>query len=185
MRIKLLANRYAQALFDLALEMKVLEEVEKDMRMIGKVLEENRPLRKVMANPVIDWQKKDKVLTALFHNRVNELTEKFFRLITRKGREAYILFVAESFDEIYKEYKNIMPITITTAYKPDKKVKDAILKKLNEVTDKTLEVTEAVDEDLIGGFKLEFEDYQYDDSIKVQLKRLGNEFTDNLYVSKI
>jgi F-type H+-transporting ATPase subunit delta len=53
------------------------------------------------------------------------------------------------------------------------------------VTEKKLEVTEKVDEDLIGGFKLEFEDYQYDDSIKVQLKRLGSEFSDNLYVSKI
>ena len=105
--------------------------------------------------------------------------------MTRKGREGYILFVCAAFDKIYKDYKNIMPITITTAYKPDKIVKDAILKKLNEVTDKTLEVSEAVDESLIGGFKLEFEDYQYDDSIKVQLKRLGNAFTDNLYVSKI
>ena len=185
MRIKLLANRYAQALFDLSIEMKVLEKVEKDMRLISKVLEENRPLRKVLANPVIDWHKKDKVITAIFSGNVTELTEKFFRLITRKGREAYILFICEAFDEIYKEYKNIMPIILTTAYEAENKVKDAILAKVQDVTKKTLEVEEKVDEELIGGFKLEFEDFQYDDSIKMQLKRLGNEFTDNLYVSKI
>ncbi len=185
MRIKILANRYAQAVFDLALEMKVLEAVEKDMRLIGKVLEENRPLRKVLANPVIDWYKKDKVLIALFRGKVNVLTEKFFRLITRKGREEYLQFICVAFDEIYKEYKNIMPITLTTAYKAEKKEKDAILEKVADVTKKILEADEKVDESLIGGFKLEFEDYQYDDSIKVQLKRLGNEFSDNLYVSKI
>jgi F-type H+-transporting ATPase subunit delta len=185
MRTKLLANRYAQALFGLAAELNVLEEVDKDMKLIGKVLQENRPLRKVMANPVIDWYKKDKVLTALFSGKINVLTEKFFRLITRKGREEYMLDVCESYDVIYKDYKNIMPLKLTTAYKLDNKTRVLILKKLDEVSDKTLEITEAVDEDLIGGLKLEFEDYQYDDSIKMQLKRLGNEFTDNLYVSKI
>lgn len=185
MRIKLLANRYAQALFDLSIEMKVLEKVENDMRLISKVLKENRPLRKVLANPVIDWHKKDKVITALFSGTITELSEKFLRLITRKGREAYIQFICEAFVEIYKDYKNIMPITLTTAYKAENKVKDAILAKVEDVTHKTLEVEEKVDEELIGGFKLEFEDFQYDDSIKMQLKRLGNEFTDNLYVSKI
>jgi F-type H+-transporting ATPase subunit delta len=185
MRINLLASRYAQALFDLALEMKVLEDVDKDMQLISKVLDENRPLRKVMANPVIDWHKKDKVLMALFSGKIHELTERFFRLITRKGREEYMLLVCKAFEAIYKEYRNIMPLTLTTAYKLDRKTREAILKKLDDVTDKTLEITEKIDENLIGGFKLEFEDFQYDDSIKMQLKRLGNEFTDNLYVSKI
>jgi F-type H+-transporting ATPase subunit delta len=185
MRVKILANRYAQALFDLAGEMNLIEEVEKDMLLVGEVLNENRPLRKVLANPVIDWHKKDKVLLAIFSGKINKLTEKFFSLITKKGREAFILFVCDAYHEIYMEYKNIMPIVLTTAYKVDKKVKEAILQKVKEVTEKKLEVTEKVDEDLIGGFKLEFEDYQYDDSIKVQLKRLGSEFSDNLYVSKI
>ena len=78
-----------------------------------------------------------------------------------------------------------MPVTLTTAYEADKKVVDAILAKLKTVTGKTLEVTEKVNENLIGGFKLDFEDFQYDDSVKVQLKRLAKEFSDNLYVSKI
>jgi F-type H+-transporting ATPase subunit delta len=78
-----------------------------------------------------------------------------------------------------------MPVTLTTAYKADRKVIDAILSKLETVTDKHLEVTEKVDEELIGGFKLDFEDFQYDASIKVQLKRMAKQFSDNLYISKI
>ena len=185
MRVTLLAKRYALALFDLAVEMKILDKVEKDMELVNTVLKENRPLRKVMANPVIDWPKKDKVMTALFKGKVEPLTEKFLRLIIRKGREEYILFVCDAFVDIYKEYNNIMPLTLTTAYKVDKKVKEAILTKFRKVTDKKLEVTEKVDEDIIGGFRLEFEDYQYDDSVKIQLKRLGKEFSENLYISKL
>ena len=78
-----------------------------------------------------------------------------------------------------------MSVTLTTAYVADKKTINAILTKLKTVTEKELDVTEKIDENLIGGFKLDFEDYQYDDSVKVQLKRLGKEFSDNLYISKL
>jgi F-type H+-transporting ATPase subunit delta len=185
MRVQLLSKRYAQALFDLAIELKQLEKVEKDMLLIGKVLRENRELRVVLANAVLDNYKKVRVLNKIFDGKIEVLTLKFLQLITGKNRVAYLEPVCISFEEIYKKYKNIMPITLTMAYKADKKIVNAILEKLKTVTDKTLEVTEKVDEDLIGGFKLDFEDFQYDDSIKVQLKRLANEFSDNQYVSKI
>ena len=185
MRVKLLSKRYAQALFDLAVEMKQLEEVQKDMILIGKVLQESRELRIVMANAVLDGYKKKRVLDKIFEGKIQKLTLRFLELITLKNREAYLDSVCISFEVIYKKYKNIMPVTLTTAYKADKKVIDAILTKLKTVTEKHLDVTEKIDEELIGGFRLDFEDFQYDDSIKVQLKRMAKEFSDNLYVSKI
>lgn len=185
MRVQLLSKRYAQALFDLAIEMKILEEVEKDMKLILSVLRESRELRVVLANAVLDGYKKVRVLNKIFDGKVNKLTLKFLTLITNKNRVAYLDPVCISFETIYKEYKNIMPVTLTTAYQADKKVIDAILTKLETVTEKHLEVTEKVDEELIGGFKLDFEDFQYDDSIKVQLKRMAKQFSDNLYISKI
>ena len=78
-----------------------------------------------------------------------------------------------------------MPVLLTTAYKVDEKTKKEILLKLRNFRDKEFELTEKIDEALIGGFKLDFEDYQYDDTIRIQLKRLAKEFSDNLYVSKL
>lgn len=185
MRIQLLSKRYAQALFDLAVENKILDKVEKDIVLINSVLQESRELRRILNNQVIDGYKKIKILNLIFEGKIQVLTLKFLQLITRKGREQYIEFICKSFIEIYKEHKNIMSVTLTTAYKADAKTKNAILAKLKKVTDKELEVTEKVDASLIGGFKLDFEDFQYDDSVKVQLKRLAKEFSDNLYISKL
>lgn len=185
MRVQLLSKRYAQALFDLAIEMKILEEVEKDMKLIRGVLRESRELRVVLANAVLDGYKKVRVLNKIFDGKINKLTLKFLALITNKNRVAYLEPVCTAFETIYKQYKNIMPVTLTTAYKADRKIIDAILSKLETVTDKQLEVSENTDESLIGGFRLDFEDFQYDDSIKVQLKRMANQFSDNLYISKI
>ena len=185
MRIQLLSNRYAQALFDLAVEMKNLDKVYADIQLVNEVLDENRELRKILVNAVLDGYKKVHVLKAIFDGKIEKLTMKFLELITRKGREAYIAYICKAFISIYKEHNNIMPLTITTASKLDPKNRKTILEKLKAVQDYEYEVTEKVDEDLIGGFKLDFMDFSYDDTIKVQLKRLANEFSDNLYVSKL
>ncbi len=157
----------------------------RDIILIDTVLKENRNLRKVLANPVLDDHKKIRVLNVLFGGKVEKLTQRFLELITTKNREMYIGPICESFIEIYKDYKNIMDVTLTTAYVPEKKIKDEILSKLADVTHKKLEVSEVIDEDIIGGFKLDFEDYQYNNSVKKQLQRLAKVFSDNLYVSKI
>ena len=185
MRIQLLSTRYAQALFDLAIEMKILEKVYQDIVLVDKVLEENRELRKILANAVLDGYKKVKVLNKIFEGKVEPLTLKFLALITRKGREAYIAYICKAFVRIYKNYKNIMPLTITTASPLDEKNRKTILEKLKAFRDKEFEITEKIDEDLIGGFRLDFEDFQYDDTIRIQLKRLSKEFSDNLYISKL
>ena len=185
MRVTLLAKRYAQALFDLAVENNILEEVAQDMILVKSVLDESRVLRKVMSNPVIDYTKKNKVLDRIFDHKIQKLTHKFLQLITRKGREVYITFISTAFDEIYKDHKNILPVKLTTAIGVDEKIKKEIIDKLAQVTDMNLEVTEIVDQELIGGFKLNFEDYQYNNSVKKQLQRLAKVFSDNLYVSKI
>ena len=184
MRIQLLSKRYAQAIFGLALENKILEEVKNDMLLVNSVLDENRVLRRLMANPVLDGYKKIRVLNKLFEGKVQKLSLKFLQLITRKGREQYISFICKAFIEIYKEYKNIVDVQFTTAHKIDENLRKTMLKKLQEFTEKHLEVSENIDKEIIGGFKLNFADYQYDASIKTQLKRLGKEFSKNLYVKE-
>jgi len=60
-------------------------------------------------------------LNSLFEKNIQELSMKFLRLITNKGREQYISYICDAFDEIYMEYKNILPVVFTTAQKADKK----------------------------------------------------------------
>ena len=181
MRIKLLSNRYAQALFDLAQEFKILDKVDADLKLVGKVMAENRELRVVMGNPIIDAHKKIKILNALFEGKLQELSIRFLRLITNKNREKYIPYICEAFDGIYKESKNIMPVSITTAQKADIKIIADISKKLKEATNINIELSEIINEDIIGGFVVNFQDYKYDASVINQLSKLKKGFSENLY----
>jgi len=185
MRIKLLSKRYATAVFDLAVELNILEKVNTDLKLVGKVFSENRELRVIIANPVIDNYKKISILNSIFEGKVQELTIKFLRLITNKNREQYISPISEAFYNIYKEYKNILSVSITTAVKADAKIKDGISTKLKEATKMNIDLTEKINEDLIGGFVVNFQDYQYDASIINQLNRLKKSFSDNLFETQI
>ncbi len=185
MRIKLLSKRYAQALFDLAIEFNILEKVNSDVKLIGSVFNENRELRVIIANPVIDTYKKINILNMLFETNIQELSMKFLRLITNKGREQYIPYICNTFDEIYLEYKNILSVEFITAQKADKKVLDDISGKLKEVTKMNIDLMEKVNKDIIGGFVVNFQDYQYDASIINQLSKLKKSYSENLFETQI
>ena len=181
MRIKLLSKRYAKALFDLAGEMKLIDKVDKDLSLVKKVFDENRELRVFISNPVIDAHKKIQVLTELFKSNIEELTMKFIQLITKKGREQFIPYICEAYIGLYMDYKNILPVSLTTAMKADQKVKDEIIAKLEKATKMNIDMSEKVKEDIIGGFIIDFQDYQYDASIINQLNKLKKGFSENLY----
>ncbi len=184
MRVKLLSKRYATAIFDLAVELNILEKVNSDLVFVKKVFAENRELRVIIANPVIDTYKKINILNDLFETRVQKLTIKFLRLITKKGREQYIPYISTSFIEIYRENKNILSVELTTALKADKEISNEIIDKLEKATKMNIDLTEKVNKDIIGGFVVNFQDYQYDASIINQLSKLKKSFSDNLFETK-
>lgn len=185
MRIKLLSKRYAQALFDLAIEFNILEKVVSDVKLIASVFNENRELRVIIANPVIDTYKKIKILNKIFEKNIQKLSLRFLVLITNKGREKYIPYICEAFDEIYMEYKNILPVIFTTAQKADEKITYDISKKLKDVTSMNIDLTEEINKDIIGGFVINFQDYKYDASIINQLSKLKKSYSENLFETQI
>ena len=180
MRVNLLAKRYARSLFDLSLETKIEEKVAADMRLVGSVLAENRELRRVIANPVLNGSKKIKILNRLFGEKLNELSLRFFNLIIRKGREVYLEGICLAFEDIYKDFKNVVGAELITATKSDDKIKKLVVGKLKAITDKDIELKEIVNEDIIGGFVVRLEDYQYDASVATQLRRLRKNYADKL-----
>ena len=180
MRVNLLAKRYAQALFDLSLENKLEEKVAADMRLVGSVLEENRELRRVLANPVLHDDKKVKILNKIFENDLTELSLRFFSLLIRKRREVYLETICQAFEDIYLDFKNVVNAELTTAMGSDNKIRKEVVEKLKAITDKTIVLAENVDEEIIGGFVARLGDYQYDASVATQLRKLRKKYAEKL-----
>lgn len=177
------ASRYAKSLLDLTVEQKNTEEVYKDMELIASTVSESRELALILKSPIIKLDKKQDILNAIFP-KVSKLTKGFISIIVGNGRESILGVIAESFVQQYKSNKGIVVAELKTVVKLDEKLKFKILELVNP-NNKEVEVTEVIDESLIGGFIVKVDDKQVDASIATRIAELKLEFSKNAYISEL
>lgn len=170
------ASRYSQALLDLAVEQGKLETVAADMKFMAEVCADSHDLELMLQSPIVKPDKKLAVLHAVF-DQFDAVTKLFIDLIVKNGREGILSQIAATFDSQLKEYKGIVPVSITSATPLDAGVKKMILANIESSVKGTLEVTEKIDADLIGGFVVRMGDTQIDASVASQLSKLKTRLT--------
>lgn len=186
MKSKQLNERYAKALLQLSVEQECLEIVYADMQMIRQLLHESRELKLLMHSPVIRNKKKEHVISKIFGSVVHELTLKFILLIVNKNREIYLEDISETFEVLYREHKGIVPVTIITAKEVDSENEAAIAKILREYTERSIEFSTVVDENVLGGFILKWEDKQYDATLRRKLTQIRKILAEeNIYQKRV
>lgn len=186
MRQPKVANRYAKALFDIALEQGRLEEVKRDIELIGRT--QHRELAVLLASPVVTGEKKTAVFEAVFATHVSPLTVAFFKLIFDKGRSIAIKEILEAFVSKYKVHMGIQVVKVTTAVALTDEGRAQIstgLKDNKMLAGKTIELQESVDAAIIGGLVVQVEDKLFDASIKHDLQHIKRQFIKNMYIRDI
>lgn len=175
-----IAIRYAKSLLDLAIENQVLEQTVKDIEVLSQSLK-SRDLYLLTKSPIIKGGIKRKIFKKIFDGKVSKMTSTFFDIIIRKGREEIFPEIATSFEKLYRGYKQISSVVLTTAIPLDDKTVNDIKKKLHEsgMIKKNLDLQVVVDSKIIGGFVIEFDDKQYDASILHKLHELKKQFSKN------
>jgi F-type H+-transporting ATPase subunit delta len=179
------ASRYAKSLIELANEKGVLEQVHQDMRLLSKVVSENRGFELLLSNPVIKSDKKLNVINSVFTGKVQPMTLMFFNIVAKKNRESVLPFIASEFEKQYNELKGIQKVSVTSAMPLAPALRDTLGRQLAAETGKTIQLEERVDPSLIGGFVLRVGDKQIDSSVKNSLRKLRNDFKENPYINKL
>ncbi|MCW3106306.1 MAG: atpH [Segetibacter sp.] len=181
-----LAGRYAKSLIDLSTERNELETVHNDMQYLKAVCKASRPFVALLKSPVIPIDKKSKALTAVTTGKISELTAAFNQLLINKNREFYLPEIIDAFIDQYNTVKGINKIKLTTAAPISEEVKSEILNKIRTQTPiEKIELESVVNEELIGGFVLEFNNNLVDASIRRDLKDLKSQFDKNVFVQQI
>jgi F-type H+-transporting ATPase subunit delta len=181
-----LAARYAKSLLDLALEKNQLEAVYQDMQYISRLTQESPELVRILKSPVIQGEKKEKILNALTGDKLGNIVHSFNRLLAKKGREANIPEIAAAFIRQYKDYKDIHIVSLTTAIPVSEEVKAAIVNKIRTAAGmKTVELKTSVNPGIIGGFIIEVDGRLIDASILYDLNTVKKQFASNDFIYQI
>ena len=185
MYVTLISERYAKALFEMAVERNALEEVYQDVLRLAGLIRESRPLKLFLRAPIINPGKKRMVMDVILKG-FNPVTIAFIDLLVKKRRESTIPAIVTQFIELYNHYKNIIVLRVKTAVPLDKELRGQLNSVMAGYTKANIELIEELDESVIGGFILTWDDKQYDASIQKQLERMKKAGAKiNLYVKGI
>jgi len=164
--------RYAKAFFGLAKEKGLTSELREDARLISGVCNEIVDFILMLESPVVKTSQKIKSIKSIFDGKVNVLSLNFLVLIAGNKREKYIPGIFRNLEDLYRREEGIKTAVLTSAQSLEADIVSQISKMLEKEYQAKVELSEKVDEKLIGGFILRVEDQQYDASISTQLKKI-------------
>ena len=170
------AIRYAKAMYDIANEENSINEVYKDMNFINELNSGSLDFKNLLSNSQINFQDKKKLILSLI-KQSNALTEKLIDLLIHNKRVKIIGDIASSFIQLYNKNNNIKEATIITASPINNELESEILSMINIKDAKSVNLTNVVNPNIIGGFIIRFDGKEYNASVKQNLNNLKTELT--------
>lgn len=179
-----IAARYAKALFELARENNLLSAVNNDMVVLTNICDTNKDFAHLLESPIISQAKKTEVFKSIFFTEFNQISYNFLAIIIKKRRESMVKEIAIEFINLYKDHLNIKTVLLKTATEPNDAIVVQLKKILKEQLKAEIDLVKIVNSNLIGGFIINYEDRQYDSSIRRNINRLMKEYNINIYEPK-
>ena len=184
MKSSILVHRYTKAFFELAMQNDVVDKALDDLLLIKVTLKENKERDTLIHQPFVSKNHKTNIVTKIFKDRVDDITLNLVNLLIEKNRDEIITDIYDEYYDLYLDYKKIAVVTVTSAVDLDeqttKRIVDVLKHKIVEKD--TIQIKNVIDKNIIGGFKVSYEDYEYDASVVSTLKRLHSVFEENLFV---
>ena len=174
MSLQTVARRYASALADVVIERREEREVQREIEYWASMIDGNQQLKEAFANPTVAYDHKRAVLEALIsRTHVRETTASFLRVLLRNQRLAQLPEIAARFGQILDERGGVVAAEITTARPIPEELKKTLHDTLASATGRTVRLTFATDEKIIGGLVARIGSTILDGSVENHLERLA------------
>ena len=179
MSLRISANRYAKALFDVALEENAdLAKVNQDLQAVVEMMQASPELARAAGFASTNEAQRQSLMEAV--SKAMSLTApvtKMLVLLAKTGKLNLVHDLAASYQERLLAHQNIVRAEVTSAapLSPDKT--KSLEQSLAQVTGKKVELSVSVDPELLGGVVARIGSTVYDGSVKTQLQRMRQEIS--------
>lgn len=169
------AQRYASALFELAQDKGQLADVNRDFAAFAAMVKSSEDLKRMLASPVFGREtKRDALVEIAEQAGFSPLLRNFLGVVAQNGRSRDLPAAQRAFDQLYASQRGIRRAVARTA-KPMTTTQRARLEAiLAKAVGGEIELTEEVDESLIGGIQLRVGSTLVDASISAKLDRMNS-----------
>lgn len=166
------AKRYAKALFEIAREQNIVGEVETQLNLLVKAVDDNAEFRAFLAAPGIPAASKIEAVKASFAGQMLPIVLNTIGLLVERGRhsdlpgvlDAYLVIAGDALGRVDAHVTSAQPLTLGD--------KDKLAKKFGALLSKSVRVHNETDASLLGGLTVRIGDTLYDGSLRGKLDRL-------------
>ena len=169
-----IARTYADALFEVAKDAGSLDDVHEQLGEFVEALNENSELRVFFFSPYFSSDEKRDGIAKLISGAAAELVN-FLELLAEKHRMPVIFRIRAQFDELWAEENKRLEVRVTSAVPLDDKVVKQVGDEIERKTNKKIDLSSDVDEDILGGLVLRVGNRVLDASVRAKLERLRKE----------
>jgi len=169
------AQRYAAAVFDMAITSGEVDSVDKGLSALGKLIEGDAALSRVLKSPLYKSEEKSAVLATLGEKLgLPELARKFVGVVALNRRAGELPAIAKAFADKAAKHRGASRVVARVA-KPISKDQTLDLESaVSKALGRTVTVDVEVDPALIGGLQLKMGSRLVDASIRTKLNNLTN-----------
>ena len=173
--IDIIANRYAEALFQLSEEENITKEIYNELHSVLDIVKNNKDLDNVLKSPLVAKAEKVQLIETLFNNKINNNLKNFLKILVEKGRINSLKTIETTFKQLLNDKHNIIEGTVISAVPMEEKQIKELEEKLSKKYNKNVTLENKVDESILGGVLVRLGNTQIDGSVKTRLDNIKDQ----------
>ena len=173
------AKSYSQALYELAFEEKNLNDVEKNVISLLRLISQSEDFNSLIKDPTNKQENQLNVINIIFEKfNLNNLLKKFLNFLVIKRRFFYVEKILKDFIMICSKNRGEIFAKLTVAKELDENEINKIKNDLSQNFGSDVKLNYNYDPDLIGGLIMQVESVMIDTSIKNKLQKIENKMVE-------
>jgi F-type H+-transporting ATPase subunit delta len=166
-----LAEVYARALFEVALEQGKLDELREQLGQFADALDGNRELAVFFFSPYFSTKEKEDALERVLEGADASFVN-FLKLLIENHRMPVIFRTRQQFERMWERENQLLAVDITSAIELDEATTENLGREIGERAGRRVRLAAHVDPDILGGIVLRVGNSILDASIRNRLEQL-------------
>ena len=168
-----IARPYARAVYELAEAENNLQEWSDLLKLLSQVVVD-ADMRNIISSPRVSNEKLLQIISDVTGNRLGSIGQNFIKVLIDANRLKLVPFISDLFEKKRAEAEGRVDISVQTAYELEEKQAAQLSQAMGKRLGKTVNITSAIDESLIGGIIIRAGDTVIDSSLRGRLNALRN-----------
>ena len=167
-----LSKEYGEGLYALAAEEQLSQDLLAQIEMLARSFQEEPAFLHLLSNMSLSKEERLGILENTFRGQIHPYVLNFLKILCERGAMMEFAGCANAYRALYNLEHQVLEAKVTTGEKMTDDQRARLIEKLQKMTCKEIQLTEKVDEKVIGGVLLEMDGKRYDNTVRHRLDQI-------------